>query len=187
MAAPAARHQWIVDLLDLSPGLHVLELGSGPGVAASFVLDRLGAEGRYVGLDRSEKMTAAGTKRNAAHVEGGTAHFVCSTIGDAAASLGGRHFDRVFASNVVALIDERAPEHLVVVRDLLADGGQVLIAMQLFDQDDAARMGDAAASALTDAGFEVLSIETPPEGLAGDVPGPGMAVRAHVAGDTEAS
>jgi SAM-dependent methyltransferase len=171
--AAAARHAWCVDLIDPAPDAQVLELGMGPGVASTLIADRLTGGGLLVGLDRSEKAVAAATKRNQHHVDAGRARFVCSPIGDAAAVLGGHRFDHVFASNVVALINDRAPEHLAVVRDLLLPGGRLTVAMQLFDQSEAPRVGDAAASALLASGFHVTSTEEP----AGEA-GPGVAVLA---------
>jgi SAM-dependent methyltransferase len=151
----------------------VVELGCGPGVAATLIAEHLTGGGSYVGLDRSGKAVAAATKRNQPHVDAGRARFVQATIADAAAALGDEHFDVVFASTVIALIDERAPEHLAVARQRLLTPGRLVAAMQLFDQREARRVGDAAASALQEAGFTIDRIEEP-EGDAA----PGVAVLA---------
>jgi protein-L-isoaspartate O-methyltransferase len=161
---------WCVGLLDPRPGDRVLELGMGPGVATTLIAERL-TSGVVVGLDRSAKAVTTATKRNQAHVDAGRARFVQSSITDAAAALGGERFDRILASNVAALIDERAPEHLAVVRHLLVAGGRLVVTMQLFDRSKAKEVGDAAASALTTAGFEVARIVEPTGGAA-----PGVAV-----------
>jgi hypothetical protein len=116
---------------------------------------------------------SAATRRNQEHVDAGRARFVHADIGDAAAALGAEPFDRTLASNVAALLDERAPANLAVVRQLLVPGGRLVVAMQLFDQRKANEVGDAAAAALTAAGFQVDRLAEP-TGAAG----PGIAVLA---------
>ena len=52
-----ARNRWTVDLLDLAPEDHVLELGPGPGVTLGVILERVPA-GFVVGVDHSATMIA---------------------------------------------------------------------------------------------------------------------------------
>ena len=151
--AIAARHRWCVDLLAPAPHEQILELGMGPGVASTLIAERLTDGGLLVGLDRSAKAVAAATKRNQAHVHAGRAHFVRADIGDAADTLDGQRFDAVFASNVAALIDERAPQHLPVLRDLLLPDGRILVAMQLVDEAKAELVAEAAGAAVEGTGF----------------------------------
>jgi len=91
------RLRRIVDDLDLRPGDRVLEIGCGHGVAATLVCERLDG-GRYTAIDRSPKMIAAAARRNAAHVEAGTAEFLVATLEEA--DLGDRRFDAIFAVRV---------------------------------------------------------------------------------------
>ena len=96
-ARMSERLKRIVDDLDLRPGDRVLEIGCGHGVAATLVCERLDG-GRYTAIDRSPKMIAAAARRNAAHVEAGTAEFLVATL--ETADLGDRRFDTIFAVRV---------------------------------------------------------------------------------------
>src|SRR5262245_7350366 len=58
---PALFAQWgprIADAAALEPGQRVLDVGCGTGVLARAVAERVGAEGRVVGLDPNEQMPA---------------------------------------------------------------------------------------------------------------------------------
>ena len=89
------RLRRVVDRLDLRPGLRVLEIGCGHGVAATLVCER-GA--RLTAIDRSPKMIAAAARRNAVYVDEGRAEFLVARLEDA--DLGDRRFDRIFAVRV---------------------------------------------------------------------------------------
>jgi ubiquinone/menaquinone biosynthesis C-methylase UbiE len=91
------RLRRIVDGLGIRPDHRVLEIGCGHGVAATFVCERL-ASGRLTAIDRSPKMIEAAARRNAAHVEAGTAEFLVATL--ERADLGDRRFDVIFAVRV---------------------------------------------------------------------------------------
>src|SRR3954468_21639370 len=53
-------------VLDLAPGEHVLDIGSGPGFLAAEIAEEVGAEGRGCGLDPSESMLAIARRRGVA-------------------------------------------------------------------------------------------------------------------------
>jgi ubiquinone/menaquinone biosynthesis C-methylase UbiE len=91
------RLRAVVDQLGLRPGDRVLEIGCGHGVAATLVCERLDG-GRLTAIDRSPKMIAAATRRNAAYVEAGAAEFLVARLEDL--DLGDRRFHVVFAVRV---------------------------------------------------------------------------------------
>jgi len=91
------RLRTIVGALDIAPGARVLEIGCGHGVAATFVCERLDG-GRLTAVDRSPKMIAAASARNAAYVADGSAEFLVGRL--EALDLGDRRFDTIFAVRV---------------------------------------------------------------------------------------
>ena len=113
------RLREIVDELDIQPDDRVLEIGCGHGVAAGYVCERL-ESGRLTALDRSAKMIAAARRRNAEHVDAGTAEFLIAELEEL--DLGERRFDKVFAVRVGLF--HREPERArALVEPWLAAGG----------------------------------------------------------------
>ena len=146
--ATAARLPWAVSRLDLAPDARVLEVGCGHGVAATAVLAALGADGAYVGVDRSPKMVAAAATRNASAVAAGRARFVEGEVPDL--DLGDARFDHVVAARVAALA---RPAPLAWVRRHLGPGGRLTLVV---DSPAAAGTRDHVAAlrtALPAAGF----------------------------------
>ena len=115
------RLRAVVDRLGLRPDHRVLEIGCGHGVAATMVCERLDG-GRLTAIDRSAKMIAAATRRNAAFVEAGKAEFLVASLEDL--DLGDRRFDVVFTVRVGLF--EREPERArALVDPWLAPGGRL--------------------------------------------------------------
>jgi len=150
VAGPAPRFGWVLDQLALRGTERVVEVGCGHGIAAGLVVDVLEAapgfldlpadqRGRYLGVDRSEKMIAASATRNAAAVDRGTAAFVAADVGDAPVERGS--VDVVLAWRVAGLAE---PAALGAVLSWLGPGGTVVLA---FDDPDPARAAATAARA----------------------------------------
>lgn len=111
----------IVTGLDLQPSDRVLEIGCGHGVAATLICDRLDG-GRLTAIDRSAKMIAAASRRNAEHVAAGRAEFLVAALEDV--DLGERRFDKVLAVRVGLF--HREPERArALVERWLAPGATI--------------------------------------------------------------
>ncbi len=128
------RLRAIVEGLGLRPGDRVLEIGCGHGVAAEMVCERLGG-GRLTAIDRSAKMIAAAERRNAAHVEAGTAEFLVARL--EALDLGDRRFELIFAVRV-GLFHREPARARALAEPWLAPAGRIL---SFFDPP--ARVGSA--------------------------------------------
>jgi ubiquinone/menaquinone biosynthesis C-methylase UbiE len=64
------ENQWTVELLDVQPDDHILEIGFGPGIAIEAVA-KCAVNGRAAGIDFSRTMVATAKKRNAKGVGAG--------------------------------------------------------------------------------------------------------------------
>lgn len=97
----------IVDALPLHPGMRVLEIGCGPGVAARAVLHRIGM-GHVLAIDRSVKAIAQAGAGSLAELASGRLEFRCVAVEDFVLANGERPYDLAFAVRVGAL-DGRHP------------------------------------------------------------------------------
>lgn len=99
---PSPRIANHVNALPLRPGLRVLEIGCGPGVAAREVLRRIG-DGKIVAIDRSAKAINLAVGGSTSELETGRLEFRTVAIEDFELELGEDQFDLAFAMRVGAL------------------------------------------------------------------------------------
>lgn len=117
------RQRVFIERMKLRPEDRVLEIGCGHGIAASLICDRL-TTGRYVAVDRSQKMIDAAMRRNAQFVGAGKAQFL---LGDVRTiDLGDRLFDKIFAQRVRLFHDEPELAQALLKR-WLAPRGKVFV------------------------------------------------------------
>src|SRR5688572_10376059 len=93
----ADRLLWAVEILDVEPNDHLLEIGCGHGAAVSLICERL-TTGTITAIDRSQTMIDAASKRNQEWVTAGKATFQAAALKDA--DFGGTRFNKIFAVNV---------------------------------------------------------------------------------------
>lgn len=121
------RNRLIVEALPLTPGMRVLEIGFGPGVALHDLLERLEG-GNVVGIDHSAAMVRQATRRNRTAIEARRLKLYRGTVDSLASpELGG--FDLAFAVNVFHHVKE-AEGMLAQVHSLLTEGGRFWLAHQ---------------------------------------------------------
>jgi cyclopropane fatty-acyl-phospholipid synthase-like methyltransferase len=155
MSPAPDRLRWAVDHLDVQPRDRILELGCGHGVAVTLICERLDG-GVVVGLDRSPKMIAAASKRNAAYVTAGRARFITSDVGEA--ELGDERFDKVLAVRFPPLLRGRAGATLATVRDHLVEGGALYVVEHSLAGDRGQETADAIALRLRQHAFAVEAV-----------------------------
>ncbi|MEV5572663.1 methyltransferase domain-containing protein [Spirillospora sp. NPDC052269] len=114
--------QRVIDLLALSPGMDVADLGCGPGTDLAAMADAVGPDGTVVGVDRDDAMLATARERMAGrpHVSlrAGDLHEL--PLDDASA-------DRAHTDRVLQHVADPA-RALAEIRRVLRPGGRVVLA-----------------------------------------------------------
>ncbi len=126
MSAISPRLAAVVDALPLRPGLRVLEIGCGPGVAARAVAARVGPDGFVLATDRSARAVAQARSGSAAEIAAGVMGVRQVAAEDIALADGEARYDLAFAVRVGAF-DGRHPaagaRALARLVDVLVPGG----------------------------------------------------------------
>lgn len=114
MRKPSPRIADFVAALPLAPGMRVLEIGCGPGVAARAVCRRIG-HGRVVAIDRSATAIRIAEQASRAECEAGLLELRAVAIEDFALADGEPRFDLAFAQRV-GVLDGRHPADPALTR-----------------------------------------------------------------------
>lgn len=117
------RVRFAVSVVDPAPSSRVLEIGCGPGAAASLVCPRLGGGGRMLAVDRSAVAVRRTGERNAVHVAAGVLEVRESSL--AGLVLPDASVDVAFTVNVNLFWTRDPGPELAVLRAALAPGGRV--------------------------------------------------------------
>jgi ubiquinone/menaquinone biosynthesis C-methylase UbiE len=152
------RNRWTVDLLNVQPSDHVLEIGFGPGLAIAHAA-RLAPTGRVVGIDHSALMIEQARRRNRSAIEAGLVDLKLGGL-ELLPQLG-EEFDKVFSVNVLQFLPERA-EVLRTIQSVLKPNG--LLATTVQPRHRGAKAEDAQAFArrllkeMMDVGFREVTV-----------------------------
>lgn len=120
------RHIWAVEKMNIQRGDLILEIGCGSGVTATLIAEKL-QEGKLTAIDRSLARIDRAEKRNQEFVNKGKAEFLLGTL--LSLSLKGRLFDKIFAFNVGAFLND-AQKELSVIKSLLKPEGTLFVFYQ---------------------------------------------------------
>ena len=97
------RNRWTVDLLDIQPTDHVLELGCGPGLALQSCLSHA-TEGLVVGLDHAETMLAQAAARNRHAIKDKRLELWLGSLRELSGSAD--QYDKIYSVNVVQFLED---------------------------------------------------------------------------------
>jgi cyclopropane fatty-acyl-phospholipid synthase-like methyltransferase len=133
------RIRWAVETLTVEPDDQLLEIGGGPGIAASLVCARLN-RGSLLVIDRSATAIERARHRNPEHVASG--RLALETVDVADFDPGRARFDKVFAVNVNVFWTTSATDELARIRKGLDPDGRLFL---FFETPSAARGRQAVA------------------------------------------
>src|SRR4029453_8315632 len=154
-----ARNRWAVQLLDVQPTDHVIEVGCGPGVAIAALATRA-TRGLVVGVDHSQVMIGQARRRNKAAIHAVRGALLHPPVERLSVSDG--PFDAALAVNTVGMWPDPTARLRELTR-LLPPGGRIALVSQPRCPGATAATSAAAANELagllTDAGFEHLRTE----------------------------
>jgi ubiquinone/menaquinone biosynthesis C-methylase UbiE len=154
------RNERTLELLDIQPNDHVLEVGFGPGLGIERAAMIVRA-GKVVGVDHSELMLRQASRRNAVAIAAGK---VCLLLGSAEHLPDfGFRFDKVFAINVYMFWKEPVAV-LRAIGSAMKPGGTVALTFQPrrrgATSKDTQMGAERMALSLRAAGFEEVRINT---------------------------
>ena len=144
------RIRWAVELLGVEPGDRLLEIGGGPGVAASLVCPRLDRGGLLL-VDRSATAIERTRRRNPEHLVSG--RLALETVDLANFDPGKARFDKVFAINVNVFWTTPATEELACIRKALDPQGRLFLFFGTPNATRARQVGARVADSLRANGF----------------------------------
>jgi ubiquinone/menaquinone biosynthesis C-methylase UbiE len=139
------RISWAVEVLDVQPDDIILEIGSGNGIAASIIGEKL-ETGRIIAIDRSARMTSTARERNSAYISQGKVEVQTVELNLFASHAAA--FDKIFVFNLNVFWMDPAAE-LGIVRRLLKSGGEFFIFHQPPPGSDLEEFADAISKNLT--------------------------------------
>jgi Methylase involved in ubiquinone/menaquinone biosynthesis len=115
------RFPWAVDVLDIKPSDHLLEIGCGVGILAEQIAGKL-TTGTITAIDSSQAMIKIATKKNIAN-----AHFITSDFVSATFPVNTYH--KILAFNVNFFWKDPAAE-LALIRKYLKRNGKLYVFYQ---------------------------------------------------------
>lgn len=151
-----ARIRWAVEVMDVQPADHVLEIGCGPGAGAELICSRL-QTGKLFAIDRSESGVDRTKRRNAKYVEAG--RLTVRQIDLATLRVPVKRLNKVFAFNVNLFWVRDCPDEIALLHERVLPGGSVFLFYEANRAELVPRIVQKASAALSEGGFRVSVME----------------------------
>jgi trans-aconitate methyltransferase len=151
-----ARIRWAVDLMDVQPADHVLEIGCGPGAGAELICSRL-TTGKLFAIDRSESGVDRTKRRNAKYVEAG--RLTVRQIDLATLRVPVKRLHKVFAFNVNLFWVRDCADEIALLHERVLPGGAVYLFYEANRPELVPNMVQKTSAALAGSGFRVSVVE----------------------------
>jgi len=152
-----ARIRWAVDIMDVQPTDHVLEIGCGPGAGAELICSRL-TSGKLFAIDRSESGVDRTRRRCQQYVDSG--RLTVRQIDLATLRVPVKRLHKVFAFNVNLFWARDASDEIALLHERVLPGGTVNIFYEATRREEVPQMIEKTGRALAGAGFRVSVIDS---------------------------
>lgn len=158
MASPAipARIRWAVEVMDVQPGDHVLEIGCGPGAGAELICSKLDG-GKLFAIDRSESGVDRTRRRNARHVDSG--RLTVRQIDLATLRVPVKRLHKVYAFNVNLFWVRECADEVALLHERVLPGGAVYLFYEANRAELVPNIVAQASANLAAGGFEVSVVD----------------------------
>jgi len=150
------RIRWAVDLMDLQPSDHVLEIGCGPGYAAELICERL-ETGKVFAIDRSESGVDRTKRRCAKYVDSG--RLTVRQIDLATLRVPVKRLHKVFAFNVNLFWVRGCADEIALLHERVLPGGAVYLFFDAHQRELVPNIVRKASLALQEGGFRVSVVD----------------------------
>ena len=150
------RIRWAVDLMDVKPHDHVLEIGCGPGAGAEAICSKL-ETGKLFAIDRSESGVDRTKRRNQKYVDAG--RLVVRQIDLATLRVPVKRLNKVFAFNVNLFWVRPCEDEIALLHERVVPGGAVYLFYEARQPELVPRIVQQGSEALAKAGFRVSVVE----------------------------
>jgi trans-aconitate methyltransferase len=150
------RIRWAVDVMDVQPNDHVLEIGCGPGAAAELICQQL-ETGKLFAIDRSESGVDRTKRRCAQYVEAG--RLTVRQIDLATLRVPVKRLNKVFAFNVNLFWVRDCTEEVALLHERVVPGGAVYLFYEANQRELVPNMVKKGSAALQAGGFRVSVVE----------------------------
>ena len=150
------RIRWAVDVMDVQPSDHVLEIGCGPGAAAELICQKL-ETGKLFAIDRSESGVDRTKRRCAQYVESG--RLTVRQIDLATLRVPVKRLNKVFAFNVNLFWVRECAEEIALLHERVVPGGAVYLFYEANQRELVPNMVKKGSAALQSGGFRVSVVE----------------------------
>jgi trans-aconitate methyltransferase len=151
------RIRWAVDLMEVRPTDHILEIGCGPGAGAELICSRL-ETGKLFAIDRSESGVDRTKRRCARFIESG--RLTVRQIDLATLRVPVKRLHKVFAFNVNLFWVRACADEVALLHERVVPGGTVNLFYEVKFPEEMATVVQKASKALVDGGFRVSVAES---------------------------
>lgn len=151
-----ARIRWAVDVMDVKPSDHVLEIGCGPGAGAELICQRL-ETGKLFAIDRSESGVDRTKRRCRQYVESG--RLTVRQIDLATLRVPVKRLHKVFAFNVNLFWVRPCADEVALLHERVVPGGAVYLFYEATRAELVPSIVTKTSAALAEGGFRVSVVE----------------------------